>query len=203
VQPTPSPAFARTPPTPEPAPPRPLTPSRPAGAEPAVLSPLDGGAGDARFRRGRLIHQLLQVLPEVAPDERDAVCRRFLARPAHGLGPDAQAEIVAGVLAVLADARFAPLFGPPSRAEVPLVGVVDGRVVAGQVDRLLVNDERVLVVDFKTNRPAPEREEDVPQSYYDQMRAYRAVLSQVYPDRPIDCALLWTDGPRLMPLMIV
>jgi ATP-dependent helicase/nuclease subunit A len=32
------------------------------------------------------------------------------------------------------------------------------------------------------------------------MAAYRAVLHRIYADRSVVCALLWTDGPRLMRL---
>ncbi len=198
--PTEEPDFLRSPAPPEPAPPRPLAPSRPATAEPAVLSPLAEGPGEGRFLRGRLIHWLLQLLPDAEPAARDALCRRLLARPGHGLTAEAQAEIAAEVLAVIDDARFAALFGPTSRAEVPLAGVVDGAVVAGQVDRLVVGADRVTVIDYKTNRPAPDREADVAPAYIAQMAAYRAVLEQIYPDKTIVCLLLWTDGPHLMQL---
>ena len=60
--------------------------------------------------------------------------------------------------------------------------------------------EPVLVVDYKTNRPPPECEDDVPDIYLKQMAAYGALLSQIYPDRAIECYLLWTVGPRLMQL---
>ncbi|MCH9020521.1 MAG: PD-(D/E)XK nuclease family protein, partial [Proteobacteria bacterium] len=73
-------------------------------------------------------------------------------------------------------------------------------VVAGQVDRLAVADDAVLVVDYKTNRPPPASEAETPAAYLAQMAAYRAVLARIYPERSIRCALLWTDGPRLMQL---
>lgn len=60
--------------------------------------------------------------------------------------------------------------------------------------------ERVLIVDFKTVRPAPVAEEDVPPLYLQQLAAYRAALSRIYPGRTVDCALLWTDRPLLMPI---
>jgi ATP-dependent helicase/nuclease subunit A len=105
---------------------------------------------------------------------------------------------------VLAHADFAPLFGPGSRAEVPIAGLVgdgpEAAVIAGQVDRLVVTGDAVLILDYKTNRPAPRQESDVPPVYVRQMAAYRAVLAQIYPQHRIDCALLWTDGPRLMQL---
>ncbi len=196
----PLPPYARRTPPPEPAPPRPLAPSRAPSAEPAALSPLAGRSGERRYHRGRLIHRLLQRLPEIPPERRAEACRRFLAQPGHGIDPEAQAEIAAETLAVLEDPRFAALFGPGSRAEVPLVGMVGGRVIAGQVDRLVVGEDTVSVIDYKTNRPAPTRVQDVPEAYLDQMAAYRAVLARIYPGRAIHCALLWTDGPRLMAL---
>ncbi len=194
------PGFALVAPAPEPAPPRPLAPSRPTAGEPAALSPLAATSEEARFRRGRLIHRLLQLLPEVAPEARDAACRRFLAHPGHGLDGDARDEIAAAVRAVLDDPDFAPLFGPGSRAEVPLVGVVGPRTVSGQIDRLVVGEHEVMIIDYKSNAAAPENEAAVAAAYLDQMAAYRAVLARIYPDKSIRCALLWSEGPRLMRL---
>ena len=79
--------------------------------------------------------------------------------------------IAAQALALLADPRFASLFAPGSRAEVPLVGTLPRTglppyAVTGQVDRLLVGAAEVLIADYKTNRPAPTGLEiDVPRLY--------------------------------------
>jgi ATP-dependent helicase/nuclease subunit A len=195
----PLPAWAKQPPPAEPVPGRPVAPTRPSDEEPAVRSPLGPDEG-LRFRRGILVHRLLEALPELASGAREAAARRYLARPAHGLAAEAQAAIAAETLAVLADPAFAPLFGPGSRAEVPLVGEVAGTVISGQVDRLLVTDREVLVIDYKTNRPPPASLDRVAPLYLKQMAAYRALLRRVYPGKLVRCALLWTDGPRLMPI---
>jgi ATP-dependent helicase/nuclease subunit A len=136
---------------------------------------------------------------------RAAACRRFLARPTHELSEAQQAEIAAEVHRILEDAAFGPLFGPGSRAEVMVVGEVRGadgavEVLSGRIDRLLVTDSSVLIVDYKTNRPPPVTPAEVPAIYQRQMACYRAALSRIYPEKPITCVLLWTDGPRLMPL---
>jgi ATP-dependent helicase/nuclease subunit A len=193
------PAWANTPPLPEPDPPKPLLPSRPSGDEPATLSPL-AGAGRDRFRRGLVVHRLLQSLPDLAPGEREAAARRYLALPLHGLDPAEQDAIRQETLAVLADPAFAALWGPNAQSEVPVVGLIDGQALSGQIDRIVVDDERVLIVDYKTLRPPPETEEAVPALYLRQLATYRAALARIYPDRRIDCALLWTEGPRLMPI---
>jgi ATP-dependent helicase/nuclease subunit A len=81
-----------------------------------------------------------------------------------------------------------------------LVGLVDGHALSGQIDRLVVEENRVLVVDFKTLRPPPATEAQVAPIYLRQLALYRSALGRIYPDHEIRCALLWTEGPRLMPI---
>jgi len=71
-------------------------------------------------------------------------------------------------------------------------------VISGQVDRLVVEEDRVLIIDFKSNRPPPANIEHTPPLYLRQMAAYRAVLAEIYPGHRVECALLWTDGPNIM-----
>jgi len=95
-------------------------------------------------------------------------------------------------------ASFAPLFAPGSQAEVPLVGRLGTTVVSGQIDRLAVSADRVLILDYKTNRPPPARVEDVAPAYLRQLATYRALVRRIYPTHIVEAALLWTDGPALM-----
>jgi len=194
----PLPDWVRRDPPPEATPPRPLAPSRPEAGEPAVISPL---VGDGRgFRRGLLIHRLLELLPDLPLGDRAAACRQWLDRQASDLDAGARSAIAAETLAVLEDTRFSAVFAPGSRAEVALTGQVGGRVVSGQVDRLAVTDGAVLVVDYKTNRSPPPTIAEVPVIYLRQMAAYRALLAGIYSNKTITCGLLWTDGPGLMEL---
>ena len=81
--------------------------------------------------------------------------------PPAGARRSAQA-LAESALALIADPRFAPVFAPGSRAEVSIVGRLErpaGRpaLVSGQIDRLVVTDSEVLIVDFKTNHAPPGR----------------------------------------------
>jgi ATP-dependent helicase/nuclease subunit A len=183
----------------EPDPPRPLLPSQPSGAEPATLSPLADGGRD-RFKRGLLVHRLLQTLPALLPAERAAAARRFLALPVHALATDEQEDICRETMAVLENPEFAPLWSAAAQAEVPVVGLIGGRALSGQIDRIVVTDERVLIVDYKTIRPPPRSEDEVAPVYLQQLASYRAALERIYPGRPVACAILWTEAPRLMPI---
>ncbi|HEY7899698.1 MAG TPA: double-strand break repair helicase AddA [Caulobacteraceae bacterium] len=167
------------------------------------LSPLAAIQGLGRLRRGALIHRLLQILPELDVSARPAAARRLLAGE-PGLSPEHRDEMIASALGVLADPNFAAVFGPGSRAEVAIVGgapaLPANMVVSGRVDRLLVEPDRIQVVDFKTHRPAPADIGGLDPAHVRQMALYAAVLGQVYPGRRIETALLWTEGPRLMRL---
>ncbi|HYZ33444.1 MAG TPA: PD-(D/E)XK nuclease family protein, partial [Crenalkalicoccus sp.] len=132
--------------------------------------------------------------------ERRAAGARFLARPGQGLDPAAQAELLEEALALIDAPALAEAFAPGSLAEAPIAGRVGGQLIAGQVDRLAVRPDRVLVLDFKTNRPPPATPEAVAPLYLRQMAAYRAVLRQAFPGRRVDCALVWTYGAVAMPL---
>ena len=180
---SPLPAWALRAAPEEPLPPRPLRPSHPQDtAQPPVISPL---LAEQRFRRGRLIHRLLQELPELPVAARDAAARRWLARPTHGLDAAEQAEIAAEVAAVLNHPLLAPLFGPDGRAEVPLSGEIGGRLIAGQIDRLVLGPDAVTVLDLKSDRPPPRSPDAVHPAYLQQMAAYRALLRAIYPDRQV------------------
>jgi ATP-dependent helicase/nuclease subunit A len=173
------------------------------GAQSPSPSPLAATGGLGRFRRGDLIHRLLQILPDLAPAERAEGARSLLARE-RDLTETQRAEMTAAALSVLEDARFAEVFGPGSRAEVSVAGSASrlpaGLKISGRIDRLVVLPDRVLVADFKTNRPSPTRIEDADPAYLRQMAIYAAVLADVFPDRAVEAALVWTDGPKLMPI---
>jgi ATP-dependent helicase/nuclease subunit A len=140
------------------------------------------------------MHALLQHLPDVPDAARAQAALAYAARLA--LGIDAPEDLARQALGVLRAPELAALFGPGSRAEQPISGVVGSLVVTGQVDRLAVLADRVLIADYKT-RAAPERPADVPVLYLRQMAAYRAVLEKLYPDRPVYCVLIWTDGAEI------
>ncbi|WP_378946344.1 double-strand break repair helicase AddA [Mesorhizobium sp. ANAO-SY3R2] len=152
--------------------------------------------------RGSALHRLLQMLPRLDPQEREAAAERYLARVGQGWEERERAAARASVLAILDEPRFAPLFSPTSRAEVSVMGSLDvrgkPRSVSGKIDRLAVTDSEVLIVDYKTNRPPPASFDEVPAAYVVQLALYRTLLAPLYPGRVVSAALLFTEAPRLI-----
>jgi ATP-dependent helicase/nuclease subunit A len=192
------PRWAKQPAPPEARPPRPLAPSAITVDDESALPPSE--AMRAAALRGTWIHQLLERLPAVEAGKRASAAARWLERSAGVADPSVREEIVTQVCGILSDGRFSSLFGPGSLGEAPLAATLpDGRVIAGTVDRLLVEEGRVSVIDFKTGR-VPASDGEIPNGHRAQMEAYSDALGVIFPGREIRAALLYTVGPRLIEL---
>lgn len=196
------PLWVNTPPAQDETAARMFSPSQSSETALPVQSPLSPHQ-PYRFRRGTITHKLLQILPDLPDAGRDAAARHYVEKTGRDLPADIRQEIVAETLAVLRDPEFAPVFGPGSVAEIPLTGrLSDGRIINGQIDRLVITPGVILIVDYKTNRPSPTDPANIPEIYRNQLRSYRDALALIYPNYLINCALLWTDQPLLMPVAI-
>jgi ATP-dependent helicase/nuclease subunit A len=194
-----------------------LTPALPETSPESLLRPSDPADGENRrvrtaetlkqraraLQHGTLVHRLLQSLPDVAAERRREAALAYLARNADGWTEEERRALAESTLALIADARFAAVFAPGSRAEVSIVGRLGqpGRqptLVSGQIDRLVVTDSEVLIVDFKTNHGPPSQAAETPSAYVRQLALYRAILMRLYPQRPVRAALLWTETAEFM-----
>lgn len=152
--------------------------------------------------RGRLLHRLLQALPELKLEERAAAAERYLNALASAWPEGERIRAAREVLAVLSEERFAEAFAPGSRAEIPIAGklLLGSRqfAVRGRIDRLAVTPSRILIIDYKTNRILPVSDAEIPPQYLRQMALYSEILRRIYPGREIAAALLWTSQAQLM-----
>jgi len=172
-----------------------LSPSALGGAK---ALPGEAGAEEAvALRRGHMVHLLLEHLPGLAPELREAAGRRHLAPLA---GTDEVDSCLAEALAMIGIEAMAPLLAPGALSEVSLSGEWNGHRMWGTIDRLLIMPDRVLAVDFKTNRVVPADVAEVPEGLLRQMGAYAHLLRALYPDRAVETALVWTAAQRVMPI---
>jgi ATP-dependent helicase/nuclease subunit A len=152
--------------------------------------------------RGRIVHRLMQSLPDIPETARNAAIERYLKGAAADFTAAEQAEMAQQILAILNDLIFADVFAPEGRAEVLIVGRIARTgappvAVSGQVDRLAVTADSILIVDYKTDRKIPRQLAEI-RPYVAQLALYRAVLARVYPNKTIRAALLLTAGPKLI-----
>ncbi|MEZ0261094.1 MAG: double-strand break repair helicase AddA [Alphaproteobacteria bacterium] len=167
-------------------------------------SPLEAEKETYYRRLGSVVHELFEFLPALPADEREAAAKKHVSKPGFGLTAQDQEVSVKEVLKILNDPHFGGLFGPNSRAEVSITGLFerDGvkQMMSGQIDRLVVDDKSVLIVDFKNSVHIPKSADEVTDKYVMQMAAYRLALQQIYPDKEIKCALLYTRKAKIVSL---
>jgi ATP-dependent helicase/nuclease subunit A len=138
------------------------------------------------------VHLLLEHLPMIDPALWQDVTSALLE-------PDLQQSALSEASAVLCAPHLADIF-THGLAEVSITAPSAKGQMLGIIDRLLVRENTVLAVDFKTNSAVPDSAAQVPMGILAQMGAYAAALGQIYPDHDITMAIVWTKTAALMPL---
>jgi len=178
----------------------PLTPSDLGGAK--AIGGADGADRDAAMRAGTQLHLLLEHLPHHPPSDWPQIAERLLMNAKDPASSAETETVLARATAVLASGPLAALTGE-RLAEVEVTGripALGGRVMHGIIDLLVIQPGRVLAIDFKTNATVPARADETPDGILRQMAAYADLLGQIYPDQPVEVAILWTATGALMPL---
>ncbi|MCF6320816.1 MAG: double-strand break repair helicase AddA [Rhizobiaceae bacterium] len=154
------------------------------------------------LQRGNATHHLLQFLPRLEPSARAKRAASYLAQTFNDWSDNQQAGVCRDVMNILEHEEFSHLFCDDSQAEVSLTGVLDirghSRQISGQIDRIALFDNKVLIVDYKTDRFVPGSIEQISDQYLVQLAIYKKLVEQIYPDKTIECALLWTSTPQIM-----
>lgn len=173
---------------------RPAQALSPSGLGGAKALPGEGDETAAALARGTAIHAMLETISTLDPTD-----WLGFGQSVTPPGMDA-ATLLAEAAGVLGDASLAHLFGADGLAEVTLTADLNGARMVGVIDRLIIRPTHVLAVDFKTNRVVPSAAAQVPEGVLRQMGAYVVALRQIYPERRVDVAILWTAAPVLMQL---
>lgn len=186
--------------------PRPLSPSG-AGTiideeadDLLVASPLfsEPPRSDRSLEKGRLIHRMLQMLPDIPAAERASAAERYVGRTARHWPQSERDRLVDSVLKLLTEQSLQPVFSAHAQPEVSIMGTLTLEdkqyAVSGRIDRLAVLDDRIVILDYKTNRVPPQTEEAVPYAHKAQLAIYREILAPLYPGKPVECVLVYTEN---------
>jgi len=139
--------------------------------------------GSINIENGKLVHKLLEILPDSPRDEWDDIIDIYLKNKNN------TQEIKRVVLKILNDEKFNFLFSKDSKAEVPIFGNLDGDIISGRIDRLAIIDNTIYVVDYKNTNTLPDFP---PKNYIKQLELYKKLLTKIYVGKNIKCFILWT-----------
>ena len=161
-----------------------------------VASPLKE-AGNF-YKRGTVIHKLLQYIATVDPQKQRTLAEIFLRAEMPDSKPYEITRIADEVLNLCQ--TYPEVFGTNSKAEVPIIGEVNGKIISAKIDRLVINEDKIIIVDYKTNRPAAANLAEVPEMYINQLNTYKALLQKLYPQKIVETYILWTNTCNMMKL---
>lgn len=177
-----------------------ISPSDLGGAK-ALPGATDGELGERALAAGTVLHKLLELLPEIPDSSREAAAQRICDGMVEtGLAGGAEL-LIENALALIREPSLAEIFTQGAICEVAFSAhfpALGDAPVFGTIDRLDVGADDVLVIDYKSNRSVPDSPEQIPDGILRQLGAYAAAMAQIYPDRTIRTAILWTEGRRLM-----
>lgn len=203
------PDWLLTPAKSDPPLPRPLTPSgayalidRENLSGEALQFDTKAEVNSIAIQKGNATHKLFEVLPDVKPEDRLVLAKDYVEKSCPALSDMQRDEIIKSVFNVFSDERFKIFFEGEGQAEVSLAGRLDiksgSMLITGQIDRLIVSDNQVTILDYKTNRQVPSNLQETPEEYITQLALYRDLVARIYKDKIITSALLWTQTPELM-----
>ncbi|SFS19829.1 double-strand break repair helicase AddA [Yoonia litorea] len=168
-----------------------LSPSDLGGAK-VLAGEHDTSESDAAKARGTMIHRLLEHLPETPPDRRLTVGLQLA---------EGQHELVEAISALIENNKLSWLWCSDALTEVDITADIQGLGrIHGAIDRLIVTETTVTAIDYKSNRLVPREASETPAGLLRQMAVYHAALRQIFPDRQVEVAILWTETGELMPI---
>ncbi len=170
-----------------------ISPSR-LGGEKALAGDSGADALDDAKAKGTNIHRLLEVLPGLPKETWLSVADRLI-----GDGAENVASLVDEVSAVVSAAL--DVFEPTVLTEVELTAPLDGEHghIFGAADRVVVDNNTVRIVDFKSNTQVPAHPDETPEGLLRQMGAYLVAAEQIWPDHEVVLEIIWTrDASRMV-----
>ncbi|MGC6517818.1 MAG: double-strand break repair helicase AddA [Candidatus Puniceispirillaceae bacterium] len=184
-------SWAFSPPPQEQAPVRPLVPSMAGTHNPQQIK----GSMTALAARqsGSFQHHLLDMLSDKQADRRADIAQRF-ARNSKPLYPEIsdgrREELADNMVAFMAMPEFSDLFSERALSEFGISGLVGTRSVVGQIDKMVIYDDVLWLVDFKSGAHLSD---EVPENYVLQLALYAHLLGKIYPEKRIKAEIIWLD----------
>ena len=146
--------------------------------------------------KGNAIHKLLEVLPTTTVEERNEIADIYLSNLFYTLTDEEKDNIKNDVLNILK--KYHEYFNNTSKSEVPIVGEINGKIISGQIDRLIIKDDEIIIIDYKSTIKNYEDQNDLPKEYIKQLELYKELISKIYENKKIRCYILLTSYLKMI-----
>ena len=150
--------------------------------------------------RGNIIHELLHLLPKHDLNRLEESINNLLDLYVELGGLESlKEEIYQTVLNIFQNDSLAFIYDNDAYSEIPVKGYYNTKIVSGTIDRIVkLDDNNLLIIDYKTSKNPPRFSSDVDDAYIKQMALYKKVVADIFPKMNIECAILWVSSADLM-----
>lgn len=148
--------------------------------------------------KGNIFHLLLQILPLKEKAEWHDYIKLIIQK--YGISADDNLihAFYQRIETLLSDQYWSKIFALPCKNEVSLQGFLPSEkgetlYITGQVDKLVFQEDEIILIDFKSDQYPPNGEADIPAPYKSQLEIYQKLLTKIYPDYALKAAILWIE----------
>ncbi|MFL3876315.1 hypothetical protein wTkk_000232 [Wolbachia endosymbiont of Trichogramma kaykai] len=145
------------------------------------------------YARGLIIHSILQYIPKIEKDRRKNWVRKYLDSINTSEDKD---EIYSKILTF--NEKYDYLFDLEGKSEILLSGIIDGRPVLVRLDRLCVTEDKAIIIDYKSHYNVSISSSN---EIKKQMLIYKTLVQEVYPDKKVECLVIWMEDLTLQSLI--
>lgn len=135
---------------------------------------------------GKITHKILEFLPNLSKDSAEAVkiAQKYLKN--QNINDKHQEITIRNIKNIVKNPNFNFLFNKEYRSEVAISAKIDGKIISGQIDLLILDQSSVTIIDYKTNL---NKNSDI---YQEQLNLYSQIIANIYPNKKIITAIIWT-----------
>ena len=145
------------------------------------------------YARGLIIHSILQYMPKIEKDRRKNWVRKYLDSINTSEDKD---EIYSKILTF--NEKYDYLFDLEGKSEIPLSGTIDGKPVLVRLDRLCITEDKAIIIDYKSHHNVSISSSN---EIKKQMLIYKTLVQEVYPDKQVECVVIWMEDLTLQSLI--
>jgi ATP-dependent helicase/nuclease subunit A len=181
-----------------------LAPSKTRG-DSARLNAEEKATPTDAVQRGIAIHRMLELLTENELSDKKILQRVIYEMQ---LAKDQQLQ---GWLTIAKTNYQQPslkhIFKPQNTLQIhdecPIQYKQNERLIYGIIDRLIVHEDRVIIIDYKTHQHAKQNNlSEIAKNYTQQMKHYADGIKQIWPNKKIQACLLFTECAELFEIKL-
>ncbi len=109
-----------------------------------------------------------------------------------------QEKIHKNIDKLLGDQNFLELIAGEIKLELDIGINHEGNIKFARIDMLVIADESITIVDYKSDAHPAEEYRYLPSSYIDQLNLYRHIIQKLYPKHKIICKIFWLETANFM-----